>query len=234
MSLLSTHGLDAFYGDFQALYGVNVALEEGQCVALIGPNGAGKTTLLRALMGWVPVAEGMVLFDGHQIGGASPDRTVAMGIASVPEGRRLFPSLTVDENLIMGRESGRRGAWTLDGIYDLFPSLRGRRGHLGSGLSGGQQQMVAIGRALMANPRVLLVDELSLGLAPTVVNDIARALPRIRETGVSIMLVEQDVRRALSLSDYAYCILEGRINLQGPSGELEFGDIEKSFFGEAA
>lgn len=232
MNLLSTKNLDAFYGDFQALFGVTITLQEGQCVALIGPNGAGKTTLLRALVGWVPVAPSMVNFDGRNIGSAPPDRTVAMGIASVPEGRRLFSTLTVDENLLMGTESGRKGSWTIDRVYDLFPALKERRRHLGSNLSGGQQQMVSIGRALMANPRILLFDELSLGLAPTVVNDIARALPRIRESGVSIMLVEQDVRRALNLSDYAYCILEGRINLQGPSNKLEFGDIERSFFGE--
>ncbi len=233
-ALLETRNLDAFYGDFQALYGVDVKLEEGQCVALIGPNGAGKTTLLRSLVGWVPVARETVLLNGQPIGGMGPDKIVSLGIASVPEGRRLFPSLTVDENLLMGTESGRAGPWTLDKVMEVFPALRDRRRHRGSDLSGGQQQMVAIGRALMSNPKVVLFDELSLGLAPTIVNDIARALPLMRDNGISIVLVEQDVRRALAMSDYAYCILEGRINLQGVSADLAFEDIEKAFFGAEA
>lgn len=233
-ALLETRNLDAFYGDFQALYNVDVKLEEGRCVALIGPNGAGKTTLLRSLVGWVPVARDSVLLNGKAIGGMTPDKVVSLGIASVPEGRRLFPSLTVDENLMMGTESGRSGPWTQDRILEIFPALQERRQHRGSDLSGGQQQMVAIGRALMSNPSVILFDELSLGLAPTVVNDIARALPLMRDSGISIVLVEQDVRRALSMSDYAYCILEGRINLHGPSAELQFDDIEKAFFGAEA
>lgn len=231
MSLLETRDLNAFYGYFQALFDVSIRLEEGQSVALIGPNGAGKTTLLRSIAGWVNVENDTVWFDGQPIGGRPANSVVSLGIGSVPEGRRLFASLTVEENLLIGRESGREGVWTQDKVLEVFPALRERLHHLGSNLSGGQQQMVAIGRALMSNPRVVLFDELSLGLAPTVVNDIARALPGIQASGVSIIVVEQDVRRALSISDYAYCILEGRINLEGASSGLAFEDIETAFFG---
>ena len=231
MSLLETRDLNAFYGYFQALFDVSIRLEEGQSIALIGPNGAGKTTLLRSIAGWVNVENDTVWFDGQPIGGRPANSVVSLGIGSVPEGRRLFASLTVEENLLIGRESGREGVWTQDKVLEVFPALRERLHHLGSNLSGGQQQMVAIGRALMSNPRVVLFDELSLGLAPTVVNDIARALPGIQASGVSIIVVEQDVRRALSISDYAYCILEGRINLEGASSGLAFEDIETAFFG---
>lgn len=231
MSLLQTNALDAHYGDFQALFDVSITLDEGKTVALIGPNGAGKSTLLRSIAGWVPVAKAAVRYNADDIGGLPANDVVARGIASVPEGRRLFPSLTVAENLLMGCESGRAGRWSQDKVLEVFPALGDRLDHLGSALSGGQQQMVAIGRALMSNPKVILFDELSLGLAPKVVNDIVRALPDIQASGVSIVVVEQDVRRALAISDYAYCILEGRINLQGPSDTLDFADIEAAFFG---
>lgn len=234
MSLLQTKDLNAFYDDFQALYDVSISLEEGRTLALIGPNGAGKTTLLRSIAGWVPVERDAVRLDGQAIGGKAANEVVSLGIASIPEGRRLFPSLTVSENLLMGRESGREGVWSQDKVLEVFPSLGDRLNHLGSELSGGQQQMVAIGRALMSNPRVALFDELSLGLAPAVVGSVVRAIPEIQASGVSIIVVEQDVRRAIAISDYAYCILEGRVNLHGPSDELAFEDIEAAFFGAAA
>ncbi len=231
MTLLQTHNLDAYYLDFQALYGVSISLDAGQIVAIIGPNGAGKTTLLRSLAGWVPVERGCVTFDDESIGGFAAEKVVALGIASVPEGRRLFHSLSVEENLLMGQESNRSGDWSTDTVFDLFPVLQGLRKRRGSDLSGGEQQMVAIGRALMANPKVLLFDELSLGLAPTIVGDICRTLPVLRDKGVSMIVVEQDVRRALDLSDYVYCILEGKINLEGESNELAFDDVANAFFG---
>ncbi len=232
MRLLKVSGLDAYYGDFQAIYNVNIDLESGQTVALIGPNGAGKTTLLRSIAGWVSVDRRAIQFDGEFIGGRPANEVVALGVGLVPEGRRLFPSLTVAENLAMGQESGRTGIWTQEKVLEVFPTLRDRLHHLGSELSGGQQQMVAIGRALMSNPRLLLFDEFSLGLAPTVVNDIVHALPEVRAAGISIILVDQDVRRALAMSDYAYCILEGKINLCGPSDTIDFNDIDIVFFGK--
>ena len=234
MSLLETRNLDAFYGDFQALYSVSITVEAGAAVAIIGPNGAGKTTLLRSLAGWVPVKPGHVVFDGQVIGGMKANQVVRLGVGSVPEGRRLFKSLTVDENLLMGAESRRSGEWTLERVFEVFPDLKQCRNNLGANLSGGQQQMVAIGRALMSNPRLALFDELSLGLAPAVVNSIQSALPAIKESGIALILVEQDVKRALTMTEHAYCILEGRVTLEGASNALDFSDIEKAFFGAAA
>ncbi|MCY4304540.1 MAG: ABC transporter ATP-binding protein [Aestuariivita sp.] len=232
MSFLKISKLNAFYGDFQALFDISICLYEGQKIALIGPNGAGKSTLLRSIAGWLPVPRKAVKYNKRNIGGLPANDVVSLGIASVPEGRRLFPSLSVKENLQMGQESGRKGVWSQDKVMQIFPVLRERLYHLGSELSGGQQQMVAIGRALMSNPRIVLFDELSLGLAPKVVNEIAKAIPDIQKSGVSIIFVEQDVRRALRLSDYVYCILEGRINLQGQSKNITFEDVEAAFWGQ--
>src|ERR1700688_4574334 len=166
MSLLETHNLSAFYGDFQALFDVDVSVEQGETVAVIGANGAGKTTFLRAIGGVLPTAPDMVTFDGRPIGHLAPHDVVRLGIAMVPEGRRLFPSLSVEENLLLGGHNERKGPWNLTRVYELFPRLLELRHLPAPALSGGQQQMAAIGRALMANPRLLLCDELSLGLAP--------------------------------------------------------------------
>jgi branched-chain amino acid transport system ATP-binding protein len=235
MTLLSTHGLTAHYGDFQALFGVDLTLDEGETVAIIGSNGAGKTTLLRSVAGVLRQADGMVRYDGRAIGAMPADEVMTLGIAMVPEGRRLFPSLSVEENLIIGAH-GRKaaGPWGLEAIYDLFPILKEKRGNPGTALSGGQQQMVAIGRALMSNPRVLLCDEISLGLAPVVIRDIYAALPRIRAGGASVIVVEQDIGQALKVADRVYCMMEGRVTLTGRPDALSREAIHAAYFGVAA
>ena len=235
MSLLSTHGLTAHYGDFQALFGVDIALQPGETVAIIGANGAGKTTLMRAIAGVLRSAPGMVRYDGREIGALPADEVVAQGIAMVPEGRKLFPSLSVEENLLIGAHGRKTGGhWTLDSIYRLFPILKEKRAVPGTALSGGQQQMVAIGRALMSNPRVLLCDELSLGLAPVVIRDIYAALPEIQSSGAAVIVVEQDIGQAMKVSDRVYCMMEGRITLSGTPGALSRDAIHAAYFGAAA
>jgi branched-chain amino acid transport system ATP-binding protein len=235
MVLLETRDLKAFYGDFQALFGINIAIEEGETIAIIGSNGAGKTTLMRAITGILPSVPNSIMFEGAPIGALTSPDIVGLGIAMVPEGRLLFPSLSVEENLLIGRR-GRKvdGPWNLNSIYDLFPILKERRKSGGTALSGGQQQMVAIGRALMSNPRVLLCDEISLGLAPIVINEIYAAFSRIKATGSSIVIVEQDIGKALSVASRVYCMMEGRISLEGKSQELSREDIHNAYFGVKA
>jgi branched-chain amino acid transport system ATP-binding protein len=232
MALLETHGLTAFYGDFQALFGVDMTLDEGETVAVIGANGSGKSTLMRSISGLIRNAPGHIRYDNAEIGALPAPDVVRLGIAMVPEGRRLFPSLSVEENLLIGKY-GRtgNGAWSLDAIYDLFPVLKERRHRPGTALSGGQQQMVAIGRGLMSNPRVLLCDEISLGLAPVVVKDIYAAFPKIRATGAAIVIVEQDIGQALKVADRVYCMMEGRITLTGTPATLTREDIHTAYFG---
>src|SRR5712675_1242380 len=179
MILLATHKLESFYGDFQALFGIDFEIQQGEIVAMIGANGAGKSTFLKTLCGLLKARADAIVFDGEPIGGLAPGRIVRRGIAMVPEGRRLFPSLSVEENLRMGAHAKRTGTWNLDAVYALFPILGQRRASGATALSGGQQQMAAIGRALMSNPRLLICDEFSLGLAPIVVKEIYAALPRI-------------------------------------------------------
>ncbi|WP_416067189.1 ABC transporter ATP-binding protein [Rhizobium sp. ZK1] len=235
MALLETHGLTAFYGDFQALFGVDIALNEGETIAVIGSNGAGKSTLLRSISGLIRNVPAHIRFDARDIGALAAPDVLQLGIAMVPEGRRLFPSLSVEENLLIGKY-GRvgNGAWSLDTIYDLFPVLKERRHHPGTTLSGGQQQMVAIGRALMSNPRVLLCDEVSLGLAPVVVRDIYAAFPKIRATGASIVIIEQDIGQALKVADRVYCMMEGRVTLTGTPETLSRENIHAAYFGAHA
>jgi branched-chain amino acid transport system ATP-binding protein len=204
--LLRIDNLSSGYADFQALFDVTFDLQAGEALALIGANGAGKSTLLKTIVGLLPCAPGMVAHRGDKIGGLSADKIVRRGIALVPEGRRLFRSLSVEENLIIGGERGRAGEWSLARVYALFPILREKRGQPATSLSGGQQQMVAIGRALMANPEIILFDEISLGLAPAIIKDIYAALPSITRTGVSAILVEQDVTRALGLAHILVCL----------------------------
>jgi branched-chain amino acid transport system ATP-binding protein len=232
MSLIETRALKAFYGDFQALFGIDIVFEQGETIAIIGANGAGKTTLMRSIAGILRNDPGSILYRNEPIGARAAPDVMGRGIAMVPEGRRLFPSLSVEENLLVGNY-GRKvaGPWTLETIYDLFPILRERRHKPSTALSGGQQQMVAIGRALMSNPDVLLCDEISLGLAPVVVRDIYAAFPRIRETGAAIVVVEQDIAQALKVADRVYCMMEGRIMLTGKPQDLHRDAIHKAYFG---
>jgi branched-chain amino acid transport system ATP-binding protein len=235
MTLLSTHGLTAHYGQFQALFGVDITLEPGECVAIIGANGAGKTTLLRSLSGVLRNEPGSIRYRDENIGDRPADEVLRRGIAMVPEGRRLFPSLSVEENLLIGAHARKgSGPWTLEAIYELFPILRERRNNPGTALSGGQQQMVAIGRALMSNPDVLLCDEISLGLAPVVIKDIYNAMPRIRAGGAAMIIVEQDIGQALKVADRVYCMMEGRVTLSGPASTLSREAIHNAYFGAAA
>jgi len=229
--LLRTQDLSAFYGDFQALFGVNVEVTQGETVAIIGANGAGKTTFLRAVAGALSAAREAVMFDGRPIGGMTPHDIVRLGIAMVPEGRRLFPSLSVEENLLLGTHSERRGPWTLKRVYELFPRLQELRRLPAPSLSGGQQQMVAIGRALMSNPRLLLCDELSLGLAPVVIRDIYQCLDAISAEGTTVVLVEQDINRALDASARFYCFQEGRLALTAPTKDFDRAAITAAYFG---
>jgi branched-chain amino acid transport system ATP-binding protein len=234
MALLEIRDLRAGYGDFQALFGVSLSLETNATLAIIGANGAGKSTLLKAITGLLPARREAILFDGEPIGGLPAPAIMKRGLAMVPEGRRLFSSLTVEENLLIGA-SGRsgNGRWRLDTVYALFPILSERRGAPATTLSGGQQQMVAIGRALMSNPRLLLCDEISLGLAPVVIRDIYAALPMIKQEGTSIILVEQDVVKAMSEADHVVCLQEGRITLEGAPAALTRDAIHHAYFGAA-
>ena len=223
-ALLSVHGLQAFYGDAQALFGVDVTLSQGELVAIIGANGAGKSTLLKCLTGLVRAPR-------EAIGGLPPGEIVRRGLAMVPEGRRLFSSLSVEENLLIGGQSGRKGPWNLQRLYTLFPILAEKRNNPGTALSGGQQQMVALGRALMSNPDVLLCDELSLGLAPIVIREIYAAMPAITHEGMTVVIVEQDVTMAQRVSQRIYCLQEGRVSLQGRSDALTREQISQAYFG---
>ena len=232
MALLQTHNLTAHYGDFQALFGVDIELEKAETIAIIGANGAGKTTLMRSIAGVLRNAAQAVTLDGTAIGTKPADEIMAQGIAMVPEGRKLFPSLSVEENLMIGTYGRKTGGyWTLETVYELFPILRERRALPSTALSGGQQQMVAIGRALMSNPRVLLCDEISLGLAPVVIKDIYKAVPTIKAAGASLIVVEQDIAQAIAVADRVYCMMEGRVTLSGPPGSLSRHTIHNAYFG---
>jgi len=229
--LLSVRGLDAHYGDFQALFGVSISVQRGQAVAVIGANGAGKSTLLKSIAGLMRSRPDAIVFDGAPIGGLPAHTIAKRGIALVPEGRRLFPSLTVEENLLIGGQAGRPGPWTLARIYELFPVLDERRHMPSTSLSGGQQQMAAIGRALMSNPTLLLCDEVSLGLAPIVVREIYARLPSLLAEGLSLIIVEQDIVQALKAASHVYCLQEGRVALEGATAGLTRETISAAYFG---
>ncbi|MCF2904655.1 ABC transporter ATP-binding protein [Octadecabacter sp. CECT 8868] len=229
--LLSLAGLDAHYGDFQALYGVDMDVHAGEVVAIIGANGAGKTTLMRSITGLVANQSEQIQFHGQPIGGLRADQVAYLGLAMVPEGRQLFPSLSVEENLLVGGTVGRAGPWTLAKIYSMFPILEERRKQKSTSLSGGQQQMVAIGRALLSNPDLILFDEISLGLAPVIIGDIYKALPGIISEGMTAMLVEQDISRALRVSSRFYCMQEGRVSLEGRTEDVSRDEITAAYFG---
>jgi branched-chain amino acid transport system ATP-binding protein len=229
--LLQTRGLEAGYGDFRALFGIDFHIAPGETVAVIGSNGAGKTTFLRCLLGVVQASAGEIMLEGERINRLPPHLIARRGIAMVPEGRCLFRSLTVEENLLVGLCARRSGPWTLESVYALFPALAERRRQFARTLSGGQQQMVAIGRALLANPRMLLCDEISLGLAPVVTRDFYAKLPQIRSGGMALVIVEQDINQALSVADRMYCFQEGRVPLTGPTHSVERERILSAYFG---
>ncbi len=229
--ILNISGLNAYYGDFQAIYDLDLHVDQGEVLAIIGANGAGKSTLLRSISGLMANGAEQVKFRGQSIGDLRADQVAQRGIALVPEGRQLFPSLSVEENLLIGGRVGRSGPWSLRAVYDLFPILEERKSQASTSLSGGQQQMVAIGRALMANPDLILFDEISLGLAPIIIRDIYAALPGIVGDGMSAIIVEQDISKALSVSSRVYCLQEGRVSLEGTSDGLTREEISRAYFG---
>lgn len=229
--LLSVQSLSVFYDRFRALHGIDIAVDDGEIVSIIGANGAGKSSLLRAIVAQAGRVEGRVVFDGEDITNAPTAAIVARGIALVPEGRRLFPSLTVEENLLMGWQVGRRRGFAMDEILALFPVLKAKRRQPAGQLSGGQQQMVALGRALLADPRLLLCDEISFGLAPSVVGALYELLPQINRRRIAVVLVEQDIARALSIAQRFYCLLEGRVSLSGCPADVDHGTITRHYFG---
>lgn len=231
MTLLEIENLKAGYGPINALFGVDLTLDEGETLALIGANGAGKSTLLRTITGLNNPTEGTINFAGKCIDQLAAHEIATLGIALVPEGRRLFPSLSVEENIMMGSCTQRKGPWTLEKIYQLFPILKERRENLATMLSGGQQQMVAVGRALMANPKLLLCDELSLGLAPIIVQDIYNTLQAVSQAGVSLIIVEQDINQAIKASDSFLCMREGEIVLSGTKNTMNREEIAQAYFG---
>ncbi len=231
MSFLEVHDIDVFYGDFQALFSVSFAIEQGQTFAVIGANGSGKSTMLRTVAGLSRPRSGKILFEGESIDHVSAHKRVAMGISLVPEGRRVFASLTVNENLEVGAYGGRKGDWNLDSIYELFPLLKPLAKRQAASLSGGEQQALAIGRSLMSNPRLVLLDEVSLGLAPVVIKRIYEAMVELPVRGTTILVVEQDVQHVLTVADHVACFLEGRISLEGKPDELSSDQITAAYFG---
>src|SRR5438477_1602338 len=232
--MLEVRNLTVRHGYLQALTEVSLTVGPGETRAIIGANGAGKSTLLRSIIGLHQPATGAIVLEGRDITALPPHARVRAGIALVPEGRRLFPSLSVEENLLVGQSSGRSGAWSVRAVYELFDWMGGRRHEPTVHLSGGEQQAVAIGRALMANPRVLLLDELSLGLAPTMVRRIYGVLPELVRDGIGVLLVEQDVGQALRVADRFQCLLEGRTTLEGRPREATPAAVEAAYFGRSA
>ena len=231
MSLLSIQQVDAHHGLLHAVRGFSLDVAEGETVALVGANGAGKTTLLRAIAGAHRPSGGRIAFAGGEITRLSPHGRARLGIALVPEGRRLFPELTVEENLQIAAANGRRGPWSLERVFETFPLLAPHRRQRAGTLSGGEQQATAIARALMSNPRLLLLDEVSLGLAPTVVEGVYRSLETVVAEGTTILLVEQDLSRAMAFADQVVCMLEGRIVLTGPPATLTREEVTDAYFG---
>jgi len=229
--LLQVDRLDAFYGDFQALFGVSLAITAGEIAAVIGANGAGKSTLLKSIVGWMPARRDAVVFQGRPIGGEPANKVTAAGIALVPEGRRLFASLSVEENLVIGGQLKRPGPWNLARVYKLFPVLAEKKHNPATSLSGGQQQMVAIGRALMSNPLLLLCDELSLGLAPIIVKEIYAQMASITAEGLAVIIVEQDIGQALKIASHICCLQVGRVALEGAASGLTRQEIGAAYFG---
>ena len=229
--LLAVEGLSVFYDQFRAVDGIDLSVSAGEVVSIIGANGAGKSSLLKAIIGQADRIEGTIRYEGGDLAGHTTAEIAARGIALVPEGRRLFPSLSVEENLHLGWEVGRRGEIGFDQVFDYFPVLKERRRQKARELSGGQQQMVALGRALLANPKLLLCDEISLGLAPLIIDQLYRLLPTIKQRGVGILVVEQDISRSLAVADRFYCLLEGKVTLASRPSETSRDIVMKHYFG---
>jgi branched-chain amino acid transport system ATP-binding protein len=234
MSLLAVDSVEAGYGLLQAVRGVSLTLAAGETVALVGANGAGKTTLLRTIAGAHPAAAGTVSLDGRDVTRVPAFRRVGLGVALVPEGRRLFPGLTVEENLRMGAATRRPGRWNVDSVLEAFPLLQPLRRRRAGNLSGGEQQATAIGRALMSNPVVLLLDEVSLGLSPIAVEAVYESLRIVVSEGTTALLVEQDLDRALGFANRVVCMLEGRVVLEGPAEPAAREQITAAYFGLSA
>jgi branched-chain amino acid transport system ATP-binding protein len=233
VTLLEVRDLTVHHGQLKALDRVSFKIEPGEVYAIIGANGAGKSTLLRTISGLHNPTSGTITFDGTDVTRLRPERRAVSGLVMVPEGRRLFPSLTLEENLKVGATYAGKGQWTIERVYELFGWMRERRNQRTEQMSGGEQQSVAIGRALVANPRVLLLDELSLGLAPVVVQRIYAMLPQILRTGITALIVEQDVSQALRVATHIHCLLEGRTTLQSTPADVTAAAVEAAYFGLA-
>ena len=231
MSTLSIRDLDVRHGLLQAVRGVSFDLAKGDVLALVGANGAGKTTLLRSIAGAHLPAGGQILLDGEDVTAVPSHKRIVRGIALVPEGRRLFSQMTVEENLLLGKSAGRKGEWTVERVFDAFPNLKPRRHAKTGHLSGGEQQATAIGRALMSNPDILLLDDVSLGLSPLVVDRVYQQLQSLLSSGTTIILVEQDLTRAMSVANRVICMLEGRIVLDRPAAGVTREDVTRAYFG---
>lgn len=231
MSILSIQNLDVRHGLLQAVRGVSFDLAKGDVLALVGANGAGKTTLLRSIAGAHLPVGGHILRDGEDVTAVPSHKRIAKGIALVPEGRRLFSQMTVEENLLLGMSAGRKGEWTVDRIFEAFPNLKPRRHAKTGHLSGGEQQATAIGRALMSNPDILLLDEVSLGLSPLVVDRVYQQLQGLLSSGTTIILVEQDLTRAMSVASRVICMLEGRVVLDRPANGVTREEVTQAYFG---
>jgi len=231
VSLLELKDVSVYYGDFQALFSINLTVEEGQKFAVIGANGAGKSTLLRTIAGVLRPKSGEIVYDGKTVNGISAHGHVDLGISLVPEGRRVFPSLTVLENLQIGAWGKRPGDWNVDAVLELFPLLKRLVKRQAASLSGGEQQALAIGRSLMSNPRLVLLDEVSLGLAPVVIKSIYEAMVELPARGTTILVVEQDVQHVLTVADHVACFLEGRVSLEGPPARFDQEAIRAAYFG---
>ena len=231
--LLEVRDLVVHHGQLKALSGISLAVYPGEVYAIIGANGAGKSTLLRTIAGLHHPTEGTISYEGKDITRVRPEKRATAGIGMVPEGRRLFPSLTLEENLKVGMSYARKGPWTIDRVYELFPWMKERRTQRTAQMSGGEQQSVAIGRALVANPRMLLLDELSLGLAPVVVQRVYGMLPEILATGLTVLLVEQDVSQALRVASRIHCLLEGKTTLESRPADVTADQVEAAYFGLA-
>jgi branched-chain amino acid transport system ATP-binding protein len=231
MSLLEVNNIEAMYGDLKALFGISLSINPGEVHSVIGANGAGKSTLLKVIAGTMAATSGSLTFDGRDLANLSADKRVRAGVSLVPEGRRIFSSLTVEENLKVGAYSRRKGHWNLNKIRELYPLLSDRWDRIGFHCSGGELQMLAIGRALMANPDLLLIDEASLGLAPVVVAQVYASLPQITSQGTAVLLVEQDMQQALRASTHTSVLLEGKVVLEGSSSTLNKDEIKRAYFG---